>query len=473
MRNPRLRKWGAVTALCLSLSAPLPSAAKVFDPAVFTLDNGMRVVVVENHRAPIATHMVWYRVGAADEPAGKSGIAHLLEHLMFKGTPDIPPGEFSKIVARHGGRDNAFTSSDYTAYFQNVATDRLELVMKMEADRMRNLTLDDHNVVTERAVVEEERRSRTDNNPNALLSERMEAALYVNHPYRRPVIGWGSEIARLDRADAEAFYKTWYAPNNAILVVAGDVKPDEVLELARKYYGPLKPEAIPDREKLRAEEPPQVAARRVVLEDPRVQQPSWTRLYVAPSYNEGRRELAYPLQVLSEILGGGATSRLYKSLVVDQGLAAGAGVWYDPSALDFATFGFGITPRPDVPVGKIEAALEAELGKLAKAGISAEEVERAKSRLRANVTYARDSLHTAAQVLGEALATGQTVEDVEAWPERIAAVTPEQVNEAARAVLDETASVTGVLLPKAGGGQTAQSSSPSAVPHAQPAREVR
>lgn len=470
MPSPRPTKWGAVPALALLLSAPLPAAAKVFDPTVHTLDNGMQVVVVENHRAPIATHMVWYRVGAADEPAGKSGIAHLLEHLMFKGTPDIPPGEFSKIVARHGGRDNAFTSSDYTAYFQNVATDRLELVMKMEADRMRNLVLDDQNVATERAVVEEERRSRTDNNPSALLSERLEAALYLNHPYRRPVIGWGSELATLGRADAEAFYKTWYAPNNAILVVAGDVKPDQVLALARKYYGPLKPEAIPDREKLRAEEPPQVAARRVVLEDPRVQQPSWTRLYLAPSYSEGRTELAYPLQVLSEILGGGATSRLYKALVVEQGLAAGAGAWYDPSALDFTTFGIGITPRPGVDIAAVEAALAAELRKVAETGISAEEVERAKSRLRANVTYARDSLHTAAQVLGEALTTGQTVEDVEAWPERIAAVTPEQVNEAARAVLDDKASATGVLLP--GRQAAAQASTPPAV-KAKPAREVR
>ncbi|HSV30288.1 MAG TPA: pitrilysin family protein, partial [Candidatus Omnitrophota bacterium] len=443
MSVSRLTRWGAASAFALSL-VTLPAAAQVFNPTTYTLGNGMQVVVVENHRAPIATHMVWYRVGAADEPAGKSGIAHLLEHLMFKGTPEIPPGQFSKIVARNGGRDNAFTSSDYTAYFQNIAIDRLELVMKMEADRMRNLTLDDQNVVTERAVVLEERSSRTDNDPSALLMERVEATLYLNHPYRRPVIGWGSELAGLTRADAEAFYRTWYAPNNAILVVAGDVKPDEVKALAEKYYGPLKPENTPDRQKLRAEEPPQVAARRVVLEDARVQQPSWSRQYVAPSYTHGRKELAYPLQVLSEILGGGATSRMYKSLVVEQGVAAGASAWYDPSALDSSTFGLGATPRPGVPMDKLEAALNAEIAKVAQ-GITAEEVERAKARLKANVAYARDSLHTAARVLGEALTTGQSVADVEAWPERIAAVTPEQVNEAARAVLDERASVTGVL----------------------------
>jgi zinc protease len=441
-------------ALALGLALPLPAAAQVFSPTTYQLANGLQVVVVENHRAPIVTHMVWYRVGAADEPAGKSGIAHLLEHLMFKGTPSIPPGEFSKIVARLGGRDNAFTSSDYTAYFQNVAADRLEAVMKMEADRMRNLTLDDANVQTERAVVMEERRSRTDNNPQALLAERVEAALFLNHPYRRPVIGWGSEIAQLNREDALDFYKRWYAPNNAILVVAGDVQPEKVRELAEAYYGPLKPEATPPR--VRAEEPPQVAPRTVALEDPRVQQPSWSRTYMAPSYNSPDKAQAYALEVLAEILGGGATSRLYKSLVVEQGLASAASSWYDPSALDMSTMGLSATPRPGVDMGKLQAAMEGEVRLVLDKGITAAEVERAKARLRAQVAYARDSLHTAARVLGEAMTTGQKVEDVEAWPERIAAVTPEQVNAAAKAVLDPKASVTGILLPVKGAVAQAQ-----------------
>ncbi|CAA7624601.1 pitrilysin family protein [Magnetospirillum sp. UT-4] len=436
----------AVALLALVPVVSGPAAAQVFNPTTHTLGNGLQVVVVENHRAPIVSHMVWYRVGAADEPPGKSGIAHLLEHLMFKGTPEVPPGAFSKIVARNGGRDNAFTSSDYTAYFQNIAADRLELVMKMEADRMRNLTLDEANVVTERDVVLEERRSRTDNSPSALLSERVEAALYLNHPYRRPVIGWASEVAALNREDALDYYRRWYAPNNAILVVAGDVRPEEVKALAEKYYGPLKPETVPPR--LRAAEPPQVAARRVVLEDARVQQPSWNRTYIAPSYTSPDKAQAYALQVLAEIMGGGATSRLYKALVVEQGIAAGASAWYDPSALDMASFGIGATPRPGVPMDRLEAAVLKELARATGAGISAAEVERAKTRLKANVVYARDSLHTAARVLGEALTTGQSVADVEAWPQRIAQVTPEAVNAAARAVLDERASVTGVLLPK-------------------------
>jgi zinc protease len=450
----------------LALSAPLPAAAQVFNPTTYQLANGLQVVVVENHRAPIVTHMVWYRVGAADEPAGKSGIAHLLEHLMFKGTPSIPPGEFSKIVARMGGRDNAFTSSDYTAYFQNVASDRLEAVMKLEADRMRNLTLDDQNVQTERAVVMEERRSRTDNNPQALLSERVEAALFLNHPYRRPVIGWGSEIAQLTREDALDFYKRWYAPNNAILVVAGDVQPEKVKELAETYYGPLKPEQTPAR--IRADEPPQVAARTVTLEDARVQQPSWSRTYMAPSYNSADKAAPYALEVLAEILGGGATSRLYKSLVVEQGVASAASSWYDPTALDMTTLGLAATPRPGVDVAKVQAAMDKEVRLVLDKGITPAEVERAKSRLRANVAYARDSLHTGARVLGEALTTGQKVEDVEAWPARIAAVTPEQVNAAAKAVLDDKASVTGILLP--GKGASVARAQPAMV---MPTKELR
>lgn len=444
-------------ALALVLTGLLPVAARaqVFNPTTYTLKNGLQVVVVENHRAPIVSHMVWYKVGAADEPPGKSGIAHLLEHLMFKGTPTIPPGEFSKIVARLGGQDNAFTSSDYTAYYQNIAADRLESVMKMEADRMRNLVLDDKNFTTERAVVLEERRSRTDNNPQALLSEQMEAALYRNHPYHRPIIGWSSEIAALSRADAMDFYKHWYAPNNAIVVVTGDVKPEQVLALAETYYSPLKPETVPPRQ--RAEEPPQVGARTVTLKDPRVQQPAWSRLYMAPSYNTDDKSQPYALQVLAEILGGSATSRLYKSLVVDQGVTVSAGSWYDPSALDTTTFAISATPAPGVTVEKVQEAVDKEIALALDKGLTADEVARAKARLKASVAYARDSLHTGARVLGESLTTGQTVADVESWPERIAAVTPQQVNAAAHAVLNPDASVTGILLPaNPGAGARAQ-----------------
>jgi zinc protease len=438
----------ALAGVAALLTALVPAAARaaIFDPTTYHLDNGMQVVVVENHRVPIVSHMVWYRVGAADEPAGKSGIAHFLEHLMFKGTPDIAPGEFSKIVARNGGRDNAFTSSDYTAYYQNIAADRLEMVMRMEADRMRNLTLDDANVASELKVVQEERSARTDNNPSALLHERMEAALYLTHPYRRPIIGWPAEIAGLTREDALSFYRRWYAPNNAILIVAGDVVPAQVKALADKYYAPLKPEDLAPRS--RAVEPPQAGARRIELKDARVRQPSWMRQHVAPSYASATdKAQPYALQILAEILGGGATSRLYTSLVVEQGLAASAGAWYEAEALDWGNFGISASPRPGIAMDKLEAAVLAEIAKILKDGIADAEVARAQKRLKAEVTYARDSLHTAARVLGEALTTGQSVADVEAWPERIAAVTPDQVSAAARAVLDDRASVTGLLLP--------------------------
>ncbi len=465
MRLPSLATW----AVCLPLLALSPTAdAKVFDPTTFQLPNGLQVVVVENHRSPIVSHMVWYRVGSADEPAGKSGIAHLLEHLMFKGTPTIPPGDFSKIVARLGGRDNAFTSTDYTAYFQNIAVSRLEQVMQMEADRMRNLTLDEENFRTERAVVLEERRSRTDNSPSGLLAERVGAALYLNHPYRRPIIGWEAEIAALERQDALDFYKKWYAPNNAILVVAGDVKPQDVKVLAEKYYGPLTPEVIPPR--VRAIEPPQVAARIVTLEDPRVTQPSWTRQFVAPSSSASDKTVPYALEVLSEILGGGSTSRFYKHLVVEKGLASGASVGYDASALDQATFVIAATPRPGVTLDTLQAAVVEELDRVLKAApITPAEVAQAKARLKAGVAYARDSLHTGARTLGEALTTGQTVEEVEAWPDRIAEVTVEQVNAAAKQVLDERASVTGLLLPS-----KRLESTPARPPVAPlPAKEIR
>jgi len=250
-----------------------PADQKLFDAKTFTLDNGLQVVVVEDHRVPVVSHMVWYRVGAADEPPGASGIAHLLEHLMFKGTANIEPGQFSKIVARHGGQDNAFTSSDYTAYYQNIAAEHLAMVMEMEADRMRNLRIDPAEVMTERDVVIEERLTRTENEPAALLGERLDMALWMTHPYRNPVIGWQHELSQLDQDDAGLFYKQWYAPNNAIVVVSGDVTPDEVKRLAERYYGPL--ERGPEFKRERPGELPPEAATRVVMEHPRVAQPQW------------------------------------------------------------------------------------------------------------------------------------------------------------------------------------------------------
>ena len=446
MRVRLRRAWPAACALALLLLAPGPegsAGAGVFDPETFTLKNGMAVVVIPNHRVPVVTHMVWYKVGSADEPPGKSGIAHFLEHLMFKGTRKLASGEFSRILARNGGRENAFTSHDYTGYYQSIAVDRLEMVMEMEADRMTNLVFDAKEVEPERQVIFEERRNRTGNNPSALLAEHVNATLYLNHPYRRPVIGWEHEIRGLTIADLMSFYRRWYVPNNAILVVAGDITAEELRPLAEKTYGRIP--AAPARLRVRPGEPPHRAARRVTLKDPRVRQPSWSRTFLAPSYTEGATEHVYALQVLAEILGG-ATGPLYRSLVVEQKLAVSAGAYFEPDRLGPGTFGFYASPRPGVSMEKLEAAMEAELARVVDKGVTGKEARRAKGRLQAEAVYARDSLGTGARVLGGALAIGLTVEDVESWPERIGAVTVPEINAAARDVLGQAASVTALLL---------------------------
>ncbi len=430
----------------VALMSADPAEARVFDPETFTLDNGMQVVVITNRRAPIVTHMVWYKVGAADESPGESGNAHFLEHLLFKGTKTLGPGEFSEIIARNGGQENAFTSQDYTAYFQTVARDRLEIVMRYEADRMVNLVLTDDVVLPERDVILEERRSRVDNSPGAQLGETMNAAAYLNHPYRLPVIGWEHEIRALNTQTALAFYRKWYAPNNAVLIVAGDVSSDEVRPLAEKYYGKVAARPVPERRRI--EEPPQNAARRVTLESAQVRQPSLTIRFLAPSVSSAVHAQTYPLQVLQEIMGGGATSRLYRSLVVEQGLATSAGAGYDSSGLDSGDFSFYASPRPGIEIEQVEQALRAEITRLLDSGVTEEEVATARQRLRASAIYARDSLGTAPNIFGRALTTGQSVEDVEAWPARIEAVTAAQIDAAARAVLRDVQSVTGLLLPK-------------------------
>ncbi len=443
------------------LLAPDDARARVFDPKTFTLANGLQVVVVSDHRVPVVSHMIWYKVGAADEPEGRSGLAHLLEHLMFKGTHDIPQGEFSRIVARNGGKENAFTSYDYTAYFQNIAKDRLGLVMGMEADRMTNLVLTEAQIAAERLVVLEERRMRTDNDPGAVLEEEAQAVRYFNHPYRRPVIGWESEVAALTSAEALDFYRHWYAPNNAVVVVAGDVTPDEVRSLAEHSYGLIPRADVPKR--LELQEPPQRADRRVALTDARVRQPAWTRSWPAPSYRYGAAVHAYPLQVLEEILGGGATSRLYRKLVVEQALAVSADASYEPSRRGPATVVISASPRPGVTLERLEQAVAGIVREVVDSGVTDEEVERAKQRMLADAVYARDSYSTAARIIGQALAIGQTVDDVEAWPDRVGAVTRRQVEEAARFVLDQP-TVTALLVAGNGAAVTDAAAARPAAP---------
>jgi len=437
----------ALTLLTLLLLAPASARAQLFNPETFTLDNGLQVVVVPNHRVPVVTHMVWYKVGAADEPPGKSGLAHLLEHLMFKGTDTIPPGDFSKIVARNGGQDNAFTSSDYTAYYQNIARDRLETVMEMEADRMANLRLAEDNFQTERDVVIEERLSRTENEPSALLGERLDQVLWSVHPYKNPVIGWAHELAALTRQDALDFYHQYYAPNNAVVVVAGDVTAEEIRPIAERTYGqvPATHDA-PVRERVRDLPPPVDAT--LTMASPRVAQASWWRRIIAPSPNTEGADLYAPLQVLAELLGGGPVSRLYDRLVIEDGVAVSAGAGYSGRAVDFGTFTLYATPAAGRTPADVGAAVEAEIARLLQDGVTEDEVAGAKNRLKASVVYARDSMFGAARIIGAAMATGATLEDIEGWPEDVAAVTSEDVMKAARAVFVGAGSATAILKPE-------------------------
>jgi len=438
-----------LAALIALLLAP-PVQAAVFNPQSFTLKNGMQVVLIPNNRVPVVRHMVWYKVGSADEPAGKSGIAHYFEHLMFKGTPSVPAGEFSRIVARNGGRDNAFTSYDYTAYFQTVAKDRLPLVMEMEADRMTHLTLTKEVIEPERQVILEERRQRTDNSPSAQLREQLGTVQYMNHPYRIPVIGWAHEIEKLSLDDLRRFYKKWYAPNNAILVVEGDVTLDELRPLAEKYYGVI-PRG-PEMKRIRPSEPPAQADRRVVKRDVRVRQPNLQRTYLAPSYGSpsADSEAPHALQVLENIVSGSATSRLYNSLVVEQKLAVSAGMSYSPNRLDLTELTFWASPKPGVSIDQLEQALLSEIQLLIDKGVAQDEVMRAKTSLVNEAVFARDNLGTGAQVLGSALAIGLSPDQVENWPNAIENVTRDDVNRALRRVLDGQKTVTGVLLAEEG-----------------------
>lgn len=413
----------------------------------FVLDNGLQVVVIPDHRAPIVTHMLWYKVGSADEAPGKSGIAHFFEHLMFKGTENYGPGIFSARVADVGGQENAFTSYDYTAYYQQVAPDILPEMMAMEADRMTNLILTDEVIGPERDVVIEERNMRVENAPGSLLSEEVSATLYQNHPYRIPVIGWMHEIEQLNREDGIEFYRRYYAPNNAVLVVAGDVETETVRQLAEDTYGKVaRGPDLPER--LRPSEPEQNTRRSVTLNDERVGVPSFSKQWVVPSYTTATDNEAASLDLLSEILGGGVRSRLYQELVVDQGIASSAAAYYQGTALDDSMFVVMGSPRGEATLEDVEKAIDVEIAKIAAEGISTDELEAAQNRFVRAMIFARDEQSGMARIYGSTLTTGGSVEDIAAWPDHIRAVTTDEVQAAAARWLDERRAVAGYLLPK-------------------------
>ena len=444
----------AASALVVLLSAftlgasgaPAQTTVTSAPPATFTLGNGLQVLVIPDHRTPVVTEMIWYKVGSADETPGKSGLAHFLEHLMFKGTGKHPAGEFSKTVLRIGGNENAFTSTDYTGYYQRVPREQLAKMMEFEADRMTGLILKDEVVLPERDVVLEEYNMRVANNPDARLTEQILAALYLNHPYGRPVIGWRHEIERLGREDALAFYKRFYAPNNAILVIAGDVEADEVRPMVEQTFGPVAPQpAIPAR-RLRPQEPEPISPRSVTLSDARVEQPNVRRYYLVPSAPTAAAGESPALDVLAQLLGNGSNSYLYRALVVDRPLAVSASAGYQGTSLDATQFMISASPKPGVEFSQIEQVIDQVISAVGQNPVRAEDLERVKTQLIAEAIYAQDNQATLARWYVAALATGLSIDDIRSWPDRIRAVTSDQVRAAAQKWLDKKRSVTGYLI---------------------------
>ena len=428
----------------------------------FTLNNGLETVVIEDHRAPVVVQMVWYKIGSADEQPGKSGIAHYLEHLMFKGTDKLAPGELSKTVTANGGMDNAFTSYDFTAYFQRIASDRLPLVMGMESDRMANLRIGEDDWQAERQVVLEERSQRTDSDPGAQFAEERSAVQFYNHPYGRPVIGWRKEMEGLTRDDANAWYDAHYAPNNAVLILAGDVTPEQARELAQEYYGGIKPKPGAARS-ARPQEPEQRSPRQMERADPRVAQPVMIRTVLVPERNPGDQKTAAALTVLAELLGGSSQTSVLARALMLPGKALYVDASYNGLSVDPTTFDIALMPAPGLSNAEAEAALDAALAKFRADGPDPAQLERVKTQVRAAQVYAQDSAHGRAYDYGQGLSIGLKIEDVNDWPEILAAVTPDDIRAAAELVLDSKADVTGWLLP-AGTPETGPEIAPETTP---------
>jgi len=437
----------AAALVCGALSTPVTAAPDDDAPKTFqfALQNGMQVLVVPDHRAPVVTQMLWFRVGSDDDPPGYSGLAHFFEHMMFRGTKTVPGSQFSQIIARNGGQDNAFTTHDYTAFYEQIAKDHLRLAMRLEADRMVNLDLSDANVRTERNVVLEERRMRVDNNPQSLMAEQMAAALFLSHPYGRPVIGWPEEIRRIGTVEARDFYLHHYAPNNATLVVAGDVTPEEVRAAAEAEFGKVPPRELVPRYEFA--QPERLGPTRLTVSRADVKVPVFQRLYRVPSYAEAQPGEAEALDTFAQLLGGDTTAALYRELVVKRKIAIDAGASYDGFNRDDGTFGIYAVPRPGVSLAAVEKAADAVLAHYLANAPAADELNRAKTQLVASALYRRDSQFAMASTYGQALSIGLTINDVDAWPTRIKAVTADNLRKVAARDLILKESVTGYLRP--------------------------
>ncbi len=436
------RSFAAIlTAAALSCAAPAGSASPPADVLEATLDNGLRVLLLEDHRSPVASVQIWYRVGSRNEHPGATGLAHFLEHMMFKGTPAHGKGEFARIVEQNGGRDNAFTSQDVTSYFVNIAADKVDLVLALEADRMRHLLLDPKEIDSERQVVMEERRTRTDDDPDGFLSEELSAIAFEAYPYRWPTIGWMEDIRRITPADLRAFYDTYYVPNNALLVVVGDIRAPELLERIRALFGPVPRGAVVPA--VTAVEPPQLGDKRVTVRKAGAQLPIVMIAYHVPNY---RSSDAPALELLSTILSEGRASRLYRKLVYEGQVALGAGGDYSYGSADPNLFWFYATPLPGHTPEAMEQALLAEVERLKTEPVPEEELERAKNETEASFVWGQDSVHSRASSLARFELEGSW-RLLERFVPTIRAVTAADLERVARAYFPADRKNVGVLLP--------------------------
>ena len=414
-----------------------------------TLSNGLRVIVKEDHRSPVVVSQLWYRIGAQDEPDGLTGISHVLEHMMFKGTQRLKPNEFSRIIAEHGGRENAFTGYDYTGYYQQLEKSRLPISFELEAERMRNLKLDDEEFRKEVKVVMEERRLRTEDRPEALTFEKFMATAYTTHTYKNPVIGWMPDLERMTAADARAWYERWYAPNNATLVVVGDVNPVAVLALARRHFGP-----VPRRDVARstaAPEPPQTAERRARISAP-AEVPYLILGYHVPVLaSDDKSYEPYALDVLSTILGGGNSARLARELVREQKLAASADAGYSPIARSPGMLMLDGSPATGHTIDELERALRAQIARLREQPVTAEELNRVKAQVVAGNVYARDSVMGQAMQIGQLAVSGLDWRLQDTFVRRLKAVTAREVQAVAQKYLVDSNLTVTILDPKPDG----------------------
>ncbi|GAB5387481.1 MAG: pitrilysin family protein [Alphaproteobacteria bacterium] len=440
-----LKRLTAVATLAImGVMTPDSGRADLFNPEVFTLDNGMTVAVIENNRAPVVTHMIWYKVGSIDEPPGKSGIAHFLEHLMFKGTEKIAPGEYSRIIRSNAGEDNASTSYDFTNYFQSIHRDKLGMLMELEADRMLNLRLSDEVVLPERDVILDERRQRIDRNPGAQLSVSIDHAMLPNSAYGRPIIGWEHEMEELTTQDALDWVQRWYGPNNAIVVVAGDTTVEEVRALAEQHYGPIPPrDDLPTR--VVTEIPPLTGTIRIDKVDERVKQPEVRLMYLGPCRGNSEPEEFLALDIFQEAFSEGASSKMYRELVVKRKMATAGGLYHwswRRNACQSTLYG---SPADGHTLEELEAALQEVLAEVLEEGLTEEQVRRAVRQLKITSTFARDSVHGPAYWVGQTLVLDADLRGLEDSAEIMDSLTAEDVMRVARKYYDQPPRVIATL----------------------------